>query len=175
MSRRVFVFNGNWHHCEILLICWITPLSTQNSVSWFQILSQIPPKNHGVLENVVFYVCFKSHTDVSNIRWLGCWAPWVPGSITVRGGGLCYVPAIPTAAAEQNHRSYTVRTRHEGGRRTLTGYQATLPKDNGALLQVHRLCNTGEKSHNLVCEEICPFFALTTLRLWTVEQTTRSG
>ena len=171
MSRRVFVFNGNWHHCEILLICWITPLSTQNSVSWFQILSQIPPKNHGVLENVVvFYVCFKSHTDVSNIRWLGCWAPWVPGSITVRGGGLCYVPAIPTAAAEQNHRSYTVRTRHEGGRRTLTGYQATLPKDNGALLQVHRLCNTGEKSHNLVCEEICP-----TLRLWTVEQTTRSG
>ena len=115
-------------------------------------------------------VCFKNHTDVSNIRWLGCWAPWVPGSITVRGGGLCYVPAIPTAAAEQNHRSYTVRTRHEGGRRTLTGYQATLPEDNGALLQVHRLCNTGEKSHNLVCEEICP-----TLRLWTVEQTTRSG
>ena len=63
------------------------------------------------------------------------------------------MPAIPTAAAEQNHRSYTVRTRHEGRRRTLTGYQATLPKDNGALLHVQRLCNTGEKSHNLVFED----------------------
>ena len=63
------------------------------------------------------------------------------------------MPAIPTAAAEQNHRSYTVRTRHGGGRRTLTGYQATLPKDNGALRQVHKLCNTGKKSHNLVFED----------------------
>ena len=38
------------YNCEILWICWVTPLSTQNNISKFHILRQIPPKHHGVLE-----------------------------------------------------------------------------------------------------------------------------
>ena len=60
--------------------------------------------------------------------------------------GLCYVPAIPTTAKSP---PTPLATRHGGEGRALTGYQATLFTDNGAVSQVtvSNVKSAGKKQH----------------------------
>ena len=68
--------------------------------------------------------------------------------------GLCYVPAIPTTAKSP---PTPLATRHGGEGRALTGYQATLFTDNGAVSQVpvSNVKSAGKKNNILILPP-CP-------------------